>query len=54
MPGQINHKNKIALRFMFDISNIPILTAISDKSFIEHLLHVMPKLISKCEFQSRL
>ena len=30
---------------MFDISRISISTAISDKSFIEHLPQVMPKLI---------
>ena len=39
---------------MFGISNIPVLTMRSDKSFIEHLLHVMPKLVSDLEFQSRL
>ena len=46
LPGQINPKIKIALNFMFGISSIPILTMRSDKSFIEHLLHVMPKLVS--------
>ena len=35
---------------MFDISSIPILTMTSDKSLIEHLLHVMPKLVSEFEF----
>ena len=52
MPGQINSKIKIAQKFMFDISNIPILTTRSDKTFIEQLLHIMPKLISEFEFQS--
>ena len=42
------------MKFMFDISIIPILTARSDKIFIEQLLHVMSKLVSKFEFQSRL
>ena len=46
LPVQINPKIKIALKFMFQISSIPILTMRSDKSFIEHLLHVMPKLVS--------
>ena len=45
-------KIKIALKFMFDISSVPILTARSDKSFIEHLQHIMPKFVSECEFQS--
>ena len=39
---------------MFDISIIPILTTRSDKSFKEHLLDAMPKLIAECKFQSRL
>ena len=38
---------------MFDISSIPILTAISDKTFIEHLPEDMPKLVPEFEFQSR-
>ena len=54
LPGQINPKIKIARKFVFDISSILILTTRSDKSFIEHLLHVMPKLVSDLEFQSRL
>ena len=44
----------IPLKFMFDISSISILTMRSAKSFIEHLLHVMPKLVFDLEFQSRL
>ena len=52
LAGQI--KVKVALKFMFDISSNPILTMRSDKSFIEHPLHVMPKLVSDFEFQSRL
>ena len=52
LPGQINPKIKIAWKFVFDISSILILTTRSDKSFIEHLLHVMPKLVSDLEFQS--
>ena len=44
LPGQINPKIKIVLKFMFDISRIPVLRMRPDKSFIEHLLHVMPKL----------
>ena len=47
-------KIKITQKFMFDISSIPILTAISDKSFIEHLPQIMPKLVPEFEFQSRL
>ena len=39
---------------MFDFSSIPISTAIYDKSFIEHLPQVMPKLVPEFEFQSRL
>ena len=54
LPGQINSKIKIALKCLFDISSIPILTTGSDKSFSEQLLHVMPKLDSKLEFQSQL
>ena len=54
VPDQVNPNIKITLKFMFDISSIPILIMRSDKSFIEHLLHVMPKLISDLEFQSRL
>ena len=54
LPGQINPKIKITLTVMFDISSIPVLTMRSDKSFIEYLLHVMPKLVSDFEFQSRL
>ena len=34
LPGQIRPKIEIALKFMFDISGIPILTTRSDKSFI--------------------
>ena len=44
LPDQTNPKIKIALKFMFDISSIPILTMKSDKSFIEHLLHAMAKI----------
>ena len=54
LPGQINVKVKIDLKFKFDISSILILTMRSDKSFIKHLLHVMVKLVSDFEFQSRL
>ena len=54
LPGQINTKIKIALKFMFDISSISILTMRSNKKLIEHLLHVMSKLVSNFEFQSRL
>ena len=54
LTGQIYPKIKIALKFMFDISSIPILTMRSDKSFIEHLRHVLPKLVSNLEFQPRL
>ena len=50
LPGQINSKIKIALKCMFDISSIPILTTRSDKSFSEQLLHVVPKLASKFKF----
>ena len=39
---------------MFDISNIPISTQISDKSVIEHLPQVMPKLVHEFNFQSQL
>ena len=44
LPGQINPKIKIAMKFMFDISSIPIL----------NIYCVMPKLVSNLEFQSRL
>ena len=54
LPGQIHLKIKIALKIMFDIPSIPFLTMRYDKSFIEQLLHVMPKLVSNFEFQSRL
>ena len=54
LPGQINSNIKIALKFMFYILGIPILTMISNKSFVKHSLHVMPKLVSDFEFQSRL
>ena len=54
LPDQINPKIKIALKFMFHISSIPILIMKSDQSFIDHLLHVIPKLVSDFEFQSRL
>ena len=54
LQGQINPKIKIVLKFMFAISSIPVLTMRSDKSFIKHLLHAMPKLVSDLEFQSRL
>ena len=50
----INPKIKVALKFMLDISSVLILTMKSDKSFIKNLLHVRPKFISECEFQSRL
>ena len=39
---------------MFDISSIPLSTTISDKSFIEHLPQVMPKLVPEFDSQSRL
>ena len=39
---------------MFDISGIPILTTRSDKISLMLQLHVMSKLISEREFQSRL
>ena len=39
---------------MFDVSSIPISSTVSDKSFIEHLPQVMPKLFPEFEFQSRL
>ena len=39
---------------MFDISNIPISTPIFDKSVIEHLPQVMPKLVHEFDFQSQL
>ena len=45
---------KIAQKFMFDISSIPISTAISDKSFIDYLPQVAPQLVPEFEFQSRL
>ena len=35
--GQINSKIKIALKFMFDVSSVAILTMRSNKSFIEYL-----------------
>ena len=35
--GQINSKIKIALKFMFGVSSVAILTMRSNKSFIEHL-----------------
>ena len=54
LPGPINLKVKVDLKFLLDISSILILTMRSDKSFIEHLLHVMAKLVSDFEFQSRL
>ena len=41
---------KIAQKFMFDTLSIPILTRISDKSFNEHLLQAMPKLVTEFEF----
>ena len=50
----MNPKIKLALKFMFDISSVLILTMKSDKSFIKNLLHVRSKFISECEFQSRL
>ena len=52
--GQINPKIKIAQKFVFDISSILVLITISDKSFIEHLPEVMPKLVPEFEFQCRL
>ena len=51
-PG--NLEVKIGLKLWLDISSILILTMRSDKSFTEHLLHVMAKLVSDFEFQSRL
>ena len=54
LPDQINSKIKTALKCLFDISSILILTTRSDKSFSEQLLHIMPKLVSKFKFQSRL
>ena len=54
LPGQVNPKTEIALKFIFNISSIRILAMRSEKSFIENLLHVMPKLVSDLEFQSRL
>ena len=54
LSSQINSKIKIALKCMFDISSIPILTTRSDNSFSEQLLHVMPKLVSKFKFLYRL
>ena len=49
--GQTNPKIKIAQKFMIGISSIPISNKISsDKSFIEHLPQVMPKLAFKFEF----
>ena len=54
LPGQINPKIKIVPKFMFDFSSVPILTIKSDESFIEHLLHVIAKLVSDFEFKSRL
>ena len=39
---------------MFDISSIPTLITISDKSFIEHLPEVMQKVVPEFEFQCRL
>ena len=50
----INPKIKIAKKFMFNISSSPILTMISDTSFIDHLPQVMPKLVPKFPFQTRL
>ena len=52
--GQINPKIKVAQKFIFDTSSIPILTAIFDKMFIEHLPQVMPKLVPEFDFQSPL
>ena len=50
--GQINPKIKVAQKFIFDISSIPIWTMISDESFIEHLPRVLPKLVPEFELQS--
>ena len=41
LPGQINLKIKIALKFMFDISSIPILTTRSDKIFFLNIYHML-------------
>ena len=52
--GQINPRIKIAQKFMFDMSSTLILTATFDKSFIEHLPQVIPKLVREFDFQFRL